>query len=79
VAMSAAPADIVSFRAREGGKQSAVARKERSRLLIVQPMAHVQIQSNSNYSMYEYPADTHTASLLLYVSTWAILDKKTQG
>jgi hypothetical protein len=25
-----------------------------------------------------YPADTHTASLLLYVSTWAILDKKTQ-
>jgi hypothetical protein len=26
-----------------------------------------------------YLADTHTASLLLYVSTWAILDKKTQG
>jgi hypothetical protein len=27
----------------------------------------------------QYPADTHTASLLLYVSTWAILNKKTQG
>jgi hypothetical protein len=50
---------------------------------------YMKVPVNDGYSLKKrqlnvsvtgpYPADTHTASLLLYVSTWAILDKKTQG
>jgi hypothetical protein len=59
-------------------------RKE-TKIPIQHRVVHCTVRRTVHIIQYEYgiyiwyPADTHTASLLLYVSTWAILDKKTQG